>query len=573
MTLLQNRSPRAYMSTLERLLVSQLLWMIFLRVILYTLILGVSAYLHDTEVNLVMLPQHLLLIFIIVVYVTSITSSLILLRGNEPPWRFGIKQNLLDTFFVSVLVYLTGAPFSIFGPIYFFPIIAGGLIMPRLGGLVAAGASTLQYGLTLALGYYNIYPDFLGISLAGTNRDTIATLNMFAVYGLTFFLAAILSSLFAGRLRKTEDALSDSVRDFDRLSLLYKQIFDDINTGIITTDDSNRISSVNKAACDITGYKLEDLLDQDFHKFFPNVTFTQQAMRHAASLTRKDDEVIRVGYSYAKLQYHGPEECEKQPDNNDTEACHNCKVVTIKDISEVERLEKQMQQAEKLAAIGRMSAGIAHDFRNPLTAISGSAQVLANEINLVQAPHQKQNSELINIILRESNRLSNTVSDFLKFARPENAEKDWFSLKRCLDEVIEVAKANPIWPKDWEVERDIDSVVDIWADKYQMFTILNHLLQNAQAFCPLGEERIRVTAHEIRDEDRIEICVEDNGPGISPGKETRIFEPFYTRRVDGTGLGLAIVKQMMTEHQGDIRVSKSELGGAKFILSFPLPHS
>ena len=573
MTLMQEQNPRAYMSTLERLLVSQLLWMIFLRVILYTLILGVSAYLQDTAVNLVMLPQHLLLIFIIVVYVTSITSSLILLKGNEQPWRFGIKQNLLDTFFVSGLVYLTGASFSIFGPIYFFPIIAGGLIMPRLGGLVAAGASTLQYGITLALGYYNIYPDFLGISLAGTNREAIATLNMFAVYGLTFFLAAILSSLFAGRLRKTEDALSDSVREFDRLSLLYKQIFDDINTGIITTDDSNRISSVNNAACDITGYQVDDLLHKEFHEFFPNVTFTQQAMRHAASLTRKDDEVIRVGYSYAQLQYHGPEGNNTQPDGSDTQTCHNCKVVTIKDISEVERLEKQMQQAEKLAAIGRMSAGIAHDFRNPLTAISGSAQVLANDISLVQSPQQKQNSELINIILRESNRLSNTVSDFLKFARPENAEKDWFSLERCLDEVIEVAKAHPIWPKDWEVERDIESVVDIWADKYQMFTILNHLLQNAQAFCPLGKERIRVVAQEIREEDRIEISVEDNGPGISPGKEKRIFEPFYTRRVDGTGLGLAIVKQMMTEHQGDISVSKSELGGAKFILSFPLPRT
>ena len=128
-----------------------------------------------------------------------------------------------------------------------------------------------------------------------------------------------------------------------------------------------------------------------------------------------------------------------------------------------------------------------------------------------------------------------------------------------------------MWPRDWEIELDIDSVVDIWADKYQLFTIFNHLLQNAQAFCPLGEEQIRIIAKEIKEEDRIEISVEDNGPGISPGKEKRIFEPFYTRRVDGTGLGLAIVKQMIEEHQGEIKVSKSSLGGAKFTLSFPLP--
>jgi len=559
-----------HMSTVGRLLVNQLLWMLFLRVVLYTLILGVSVYLQGIQVNAVILPQHLLLIFIIAVYISSIVSSLVLLKSNEDPRRFGIKQNLLDTFFVSVLVYLTGASLSFFAPIYFFPIIAGGLIMPRLGGLVAAGASTLQFGFALALGYYNLFPNFLGISLAENSRDVMATLNMFAVYGLTFFLAAILASLFAGRLRKTEDALSDSVRDFDRLSLLYKQIFDDINTGIITTDELNRISSVNNAACEITGFPLNELLHQDFHKFFPNVTFTSQAMRHSAKLQCKDGETIRVGYSYSKLQYLQFDGAQTTSETA-REQCKNCKVVTIKDISEVERLEKQMQQAEKLAAIGRMSAGIAHDFRNPLTAISGSAQVLANELSLTQSPQQQQNSELINIILRESNRLSNTVSDFLKFARPDNAEKDWFSLRRCLEEVIEVAKASPMWPKDWDVEMDIDSVVDVWADKYQLFTIFNHILQNAQAFCPIGEEQIRIVAKEIHEEDRVEISVEDNGPGISPGKETKIFEPFYTRRVDGTGLGLAIVKQMIQEHQGSVWVSQSPLGGAKFTISLPLP--
>lgn len=562
--------PSVHTSTVERLLVNQLLWMIFLRVVLYTLILGVSLYLQGIQLNVVILPPHLLLTFIVVVYVSSIVSSLVLLQTNGDFRRFGIKQNLLDTLFVSILVYLSGASLSIFAPIYFFPIIAGGLIMPRLGGLVSASAATLQYGLALALGYYNIFPGFLGITLPESSRDGLATLNMFAVFGLTFFLAAILSSLFAGRLRKTEDALSDSVRDFDRLSLLYKQIFDDINTGIITTDDHNRISSVNNAACEITGYDVDELLHQDFHFFFPQVTFTKQEIRHSASLQRKDKETIRVGYSYAKLQ-HRQNASNKTFSPIENQTYQNCKVVTIKDISEVERLEKQMQQAEKLAAIGRMSAGIAHDFRNPLTAISGSAQVLAHELSLVQSSQQQHNADLINIILRESDRLSNTVSDFLKFARPEHAEKDWFSLKRCLDEVIEVAKVNPIWPKDWDVEMEIESVVDVWADKYLLFTIFNHLLQNAQAFCPLGKEQIRIIAKEIKEEDRVEVSVEDNGPGISPGKETKIFEPFYTRRVDGTGLGLAIVKQMMEEHQGTIQVSKSSLGGAKFTLSFPLP--
>ncbi len=562
----------SHQSTVQRLLVNQLLWMLFLRVVLYTLLLGVSAYLQSGKFNVIVLPPTHLFFFILFVYTTTILSSLILLKSNVDPRRFGLEQILLDTFCISVLLYYTGASQSIFSTVYFFPIIAGGLILPRLGGLIAAGAATLQFAFVLSLEYYRIFPNFLMVPLYDNGPDGLANLNLFAVYGLTFFLAAILSSLFAGRLRKTEDALSDSVRDFDRLSLLYKQIFDDISTGIITTNDQNRITSVNNAAAQIIGYSLSELLDKAFHDFFPNICFTEQGSRHSAELLRKDGERTRIGYSYARLQYKQSSR-KKHPQGSDT-LCEDCRVITIQDISDVERLEKQMQQAEKLAAIGRMSAGIAHDFRNPLTAISGSAQVLANEISLTHSPQQEANSELITIILRESNRLSNTVSDFLKFARPESAEKDWFSLKRSLDEVIEVARMATSWPEKCQLDIQIDTIVDIWADQYQLFTILNHLLQNALAFTPLGDEKIRIKAMEIKadnGEENIQITVEDNGPGITPGKEEKIFEPFYTRRIDGTGLGLAIVKQMIAEHSGSIEVDKSPLGGAKFTVSFPLP--
>ncbi len=566
------KDPASHQSTVHRLMINQLLWMLFLRVVLYTVLLGVSAYLQSGQFNVVVLPPPLLFFFILLVYITSIVSSLILLKTEINPRKFGTNQVLLDTVFTSLLLYYTGGSHSIFTPIYFFPIIAGGFILPRLGGLIAAGSATLQYALILILEYYRIFPNFLNIPFYDYGQDELATLNLFAVYGLTFFLAAILSSLFAGRLRKTEDALSDSVRDFDRLSLLYKQIFDDISTGIITTDDKNHITSVNNAATHITGYSLSELLNKEFHEIFSNVSFTNKGSRHSASLVRRDGDTIQIGYSYSILQYKQLYNGEQY--SQEMEKCQNCRVITIQDISEVERLEKQMQQAEKLAAIGRISAGIAHDFRNPLTAISGSAQVLAKELSQLQVPQQQTNTELINIILRESNRLSNTVSDFLKFARPEHAEKDWFSLKRCLDEVIEVAKAAPSWPPDLDLEIQIDEIVDIWADQYQLFTILNHLLQNALAFTPLGDEKIRIRAQEIKaaeGDDILEITVEDNGPGISPGKEEKIFEPFYTRRIDGTGLGLAIIKQMIGEHYGTVAVGKSALGGAKFTVVFPLP--
>ncbi len=570
----QNFSHSALPQPTQQLLVNQLLWMLLLRVILYTLILGVSFYLQSRDFGLVLPPTPLITIFILLIYLTSIISGFFILGSKKDPVVFGLLQNFLDTSFVSILIYYTGASHSIFSPIYFFPIIAGGLILPRLGGLLSAGAATIQFGLILTLEYFQIFPDFLNVSYNFIyDKDSLKILNLFAVYGLTFFLASILSSLFAGRLRQTEDALSDSLRSFDQLSLLYKQIFDDIATGIITTNDKNHITSANNAASVITGYKSDSLLGKKFNDLFPTIDLTDKGNRHSATIQQKDGDQIRIGYSFASLQ-SGIDASGRPCKERESAKCRSGKVLTIQDISEVERLQEKMQQAEKLAAIGRMSAGIAHDFRNPLTAISGSAQVLSNEIQLSDSPQQEENSELVHIILRESNRLSNTISDFLKFAKPEHAEKEWFSCSRCLREVIEVAKADPAWPLSCQLDIDVNDKIDIWADQYQFFTILNHLIQNALAFCQKEQELIRIIAKDVKTDDKkemVKLTVEDNGPGIAQGKEHKIFEPFYTRRVDGTGLGLAIVKQIIEAHQGRIEVDRSELGGARFTFTMPLP--
>jgi two-component system, NtrC family, sensor histidine kinase PilS len=246
----------------------------------------------------------------------------------------------------------------------------------------------------------------------------------------------------------------------------------------------------------------------------------------------------------------------------------------MQDISEIERLEQQMRQAEKLAAIGRISAGIAHDFRNPLTAISGSAQVLANELTLPSSSVQKTNRALINIILRESDRLSHTISDFLKFARPESAEREWFALRKCLDEVIQVSKADPLWPASCTLQIEVDPSYSLWADQNQIFTVLNHLLHNALPFCPQGAEIIRIEAEELNlseNQGEIILRIGDNGTGIEEENREKIFEPFFTKRVDGTGLGLAIVKQIVMAHHGTIEVGRYELGGALFTVHLPLP--
>ncbi len=554
----------------DKLVKDQLLWMLLLRVILYSLLLGISVFLQSDQLEIILPPYYWLLVYIGWIYLLTIGSAFFLLASKKNLHRFALLQNQLDIFLVTFLVYATGSSHSVFSPLYFFPLIAGGLLLPGKGGLVAAAAASLQYGLVLSLEQMRIYPAFLNRYDFFQEQNLFTSINQFAVLGLTFFLAAILSAIFARRLLTTEAALSDTVRSFDSLSLLYKQIFDDIATGIMTINDQNKIISANNAIGRITGFSPASLPGQLLDNVFPTLDCNKKGSRLTADLVRQDGVKIIVGYSCARLTLSA----EPTSKEHAVSQCQNCNILTLQDISEIERLEQQMRQAEKLAAIGRISAGIAHDFRNPLTAISGSAQILAQEFSHPDSPEQKTNRALINIILRESNRLTHTISDFLKFAKPETTEREWFSLQKCLDEVMQVCQADPLWPASCNLQIAIEPSLSLWADQHQIFTVLSQLIHNALPFCPPGREQIKIEADERNSaENQAEIIlqVSDNGTGIEEEYLEKIFEPFFTRRVDGTGLGLAIVKQIVLAHHGSINAGRAELGGALFTIHLPLP--
>ncbi len=551
--------------SIDHILRNQLLWMLALRIILYTLLLAISYIFQSAAFDIVLIPQDLLVLFLLFVYLTTIFSAFYLLVYQGSLARFGFAQNLLDTSFVSLFVFFSGSSSSIFTSVYFFPIVAGGLILPPKGGLLAAATGTFQYGILLFLEIHGFYPEYLRPYLFFSTTTPMVVLNHFAVQGLTFFLAAILSALFGTRLQKTESALTASIRKFDQLAILYKQIFDNISTGIVTIDSSNRITSANNAIGKIIGINVTTLIGLRLQDIFPKIDLSAENRRMTTEFKTAKGATLTIGYSHMPIL----ESNNKAKSSDKTRH----KIVTLQDISEIEKLEKQVRQAEKLAAIGMMSASIAHDFRNPLTAISGSAQVLANELASAGTKNY-QNFELTHIIIRESNRLIETISDFLKFSRPEHANCKWFSFRGCLKEVLEVCQADPTWPDSCQINFQFKDNLDIWADEGQMFTVFNHLIQNSLSFCPSGSERITIQAEEIHlspNQDAIKIMVSDNGSGIIEKKKEQVFEPFYTTRTDGTGLGLAIVKQTIEEHHGTISAHDGDNGGTLFIITLPLP--
>ncbi len=540
-------------------------WLLLARVLLFTLLIGISTLLQAIGHDVILPPTLITLGFLLFVYIFSILSTALLSRKKNRLKRFGILQILNDTLLTAILIYATGCSQSIFTPVFILPIIAGGLIFYKIGGLIPATAATFFYGAILTLEFFGYIPSYFLFTPYRLIVNALVSMNMFSVYGLIFFLTAFLSGIVADRLRSTEDALSRTSMQLDRISSLYQQIVDDITTGIITIDALNRITSCNPAAEIITGYSQDELRGEKLKDYFSTI-YRKSEGRHVAELLKKNSKTTRVVYSYSTLHMGNFQENDKNPDDS-------WKIVTLEDISKIEQMEKQIIDARKMAAIGELSASIAHDFRNPLAAIYGSAQIIAMELDSTNYGEKNTQQKLTEIILRESERMSSTITEFLQFARPALLKAEWFDLKRLFLETIEqVATDSPF--VNCLIEAKIDNNLDAWGDRQQIQTALFHLLTNACHACKNCSDSIKLEAQEKKDYSKssyISIIVADRGTGIEQGIQEKIFEPFFSTKENGSGLGLAIVKSLIERHEGSLIVASKENQGCIVTINLPLP--
>lgn len=533
----------------------QLQWMLFLRVLFLTLILGINVLLQSTEKNIIIPPFYYVVIFVGGVYVITICSAF-LLKLIKRYSTFAYGQILLDVLLVCILLHYSGGSQSIFTILFFFPIITGSFILSRRGGLAAAAACTLGYGSILFLEYFGYHPDFLTDYWFRPLSDIRSLLNFFSIHGFTFFIIAILSSLLSERLRRTEKELISTTLKYDQLTVLYKKIFDDIPSGIITVINQHKIVSFNPASEAITGFRSNEVVDKDIDLLFPNLKLDADLnFRAEVEITRKDGKSIPIGYSFAKLNMPGTDD--------------NFQVITLQDLSETKQLEKQILQSEKMATIGEMAAGIAHELRNPLAAISGAAEVIDASGDI-----KSHNQGLMNIITRECNRLQNSINDFLTFSKPIEPEKEWVPLLPLVDDAIGLLQQTQDWPEKCRSYIDIPDKMACWADPEQIRKLLLNILHNSCVAMRNMEGEIRVIVQEITEDAGAEktlITITDNGIGISDLIIEKIYEPFFTTRENGTGLGLSIAKQIVEAHEGEILISSKEHQGSTAKVWLPLP--
>jgi two-component system sensor histidine kinase PilS (NtrC family) len=286
-------TPPATMRTL-------LQWLFFLRVIILTILLGISVILQTKTHAISIPPLEYVAYFIAAVYLFTIISALILhLLKNY--WRFALTQIVCDALLAACIVYATGGSQSIFTIIYFLPIVSGAFILRRLGGLLMAAISTMSYGFILLLEL--LYDHWFLQDLLDPLRNVFVAMHFFAIHGIVFFVVAILCVIVFERMHRTESALFQSTLNYDRLTRIYKQVFDDITTGIVTVDAQGNISTMNRAAERICGYQARETEGVRFEKIFTDFDAGRggHQLRRLAEITKRDGSKIPVGYSWAKL--------------------------------------------------------------------------------------------------------------------------------------------------------------------------------------------------------------------------------------------------------------------------------
>jgi two-component system sensor histidine kinase PilS (NtrC family) len=480
----------------------------------------------------------------------------------------------MDVLLITGLINATGGIRSVFSLFYYLSIISASIILYRKGGIIIATVSSVLYGLIVGLEYYGIFQPLYEIpddAIYG-----ITSLLFRVVMNVTaFYFIAMLSSFLSEQASKSDEALKIKEIDYHKLEILYRNIVESINSGLLTVDEENKITSFNRAAEDITGHNFSDVYGVKIDRVLPDLREIGQSPgsgkkydtmnpRFEISFKREDGRILHLGFSKAVLKDVG----------GDSKG----EIYVFQDLTKLKEMEEHVKLVDKLAAIGRFATGMAHEIRNPLASMSGSVQVLKDSLKL-----DSDNQRLMNIVLRETNRLDQLLSDFILFARPDDRRKESVELNNILDDTIQLFSYNPQYG-DINVIKNLHGKIMIEADPQQIKQVFWNLFINAAQ--SMDHKGALVVNTEIVHQDSLSkgvksrldtnsnefwshIIVSDTGRGIPEKYTDKIFDPFFTTRDRGIGLGLAIVYRIIESYRGNISVKSQENKGTSFTIYLP----
>ena len=528
-------------------------WLIGLRLLVALLFLGAAAILAIREQP----PFPLAPLSVLVAFTCFLTVLYLLLlsRTRQSRALCGL-QIWIDSLLVTALVHYTGGIESLFAFVYIFPILAAAIYLSRRSSLLLAGASSILYGVLINAQLYGLTGRSEFVSAASTAHDPGYALFQTFVNGVAFFLVALLGSQLAERLKEAGRELEEQRTDLHNLRTLHQDIIENIPSGIVTLDLKGRIVSYNQSAQKIIGVTAEEIRDKywrdtpfreikQLEEFFSVPAHSLGRISQEIVVRRKDGRSTPIGINLTPL--------------TSSEGVLVGLVGIFQDLTERKQIEVKLRQADRLAAVGQLAAGLAHEIRNPLAAISGSIQLMKEE-GAVQP-------QLLDIVLRETDRLKLVTGQFLDFTRPRRALEKECDLVALTEEAIALLEktcdgTNAV---TFSLQREAEQVM-VAADPDELKQVFWNLGLNAIQAMPSGGRLTLAIRHHVAEKGATWAAVEltDTGRGVPPGDVDRIFDPFYTTKTGGTGLGLAIARRIMDHLGGRIEVISREAHGATF---------
>jgi two-component system, NtrC family, sensor histidine kinase PilS len=532
----------------------RLVWLMAGRAIITTLLLGSGVLI---QVNLPgTLPIYAFYFLIGLTFLFTVAYAFALRREERWPW-LGEAQLVVDAIVVSGFIAVTGGITSYFSLLYVIPIIASGSMLHRRGALLVAALSAVFYAGLIGvqyLGYLSGAGPWMVVPPA--LPPARVAIYLVAINVSAFLAVGALSGSLAERLRSAGAKLERASTEIANLQAFSQDVIDSLTSGLVTTDITGRILSFNRAAESITGHRASAVIGRD-------VGETLQLPDDVRRLLARDLDGARSRRSDFRYVTPAGGSCEIGITAGHllTPGGKLGLVITFQDITDIKRLERDARLQQRLAAVGEMAAGIAHEIRNPLASMAGSIQVLREELAL-----SDDQAQLMDIVLRESQRLNDTIRNFLTYARPQRAAVERLDLGKVVSDTAMLLRNSSDVQPHHAIEADVPGE-PVWfdADEGQIRQILWNLATNGVRAMPEGGRlRLSVRPGAPGTDPVAEAAppvaileVQDEGVGIPPEELDGIFQPFKSTFTHGSGLGLAIVHRIVSDYGGEIQVSSA----------------
>ncbi len=538
-------------------------WVIKIRFVIISFVFAIDYAIHSlalTPANSASIRN--LAIAVILWYIVS----LFFLIYNQISSDYLLQANLqiyCDIAVITAIVHLTGDLDSNYFSLYLVTIILASIILPRaqaflvaavsfvcMGGMIEIAYLPTLYGLT---GRYAVLQFFATTSAIPQNPKPLQVKIGASLFG--FFAVGYLCSFLAESLREASHELRDKSGQVANLQAKNENIIQSMREGLLSTDLEGAITELNPAGEEILGHRIEELRGRNIETIFRGWVDEIPSSDASSPLARQEityrhllrgHRILGVSSSPLVIPAVGI-------------VGH---VYNFQDLTEQKRREAEYRTKDRMATLGRMAAGIAHEIRNPLASIAGSVKLLHS---IGQLDEDQEN--LIAIVSRESERLNKLVSDFLLYSRDMHFEFHRVNVVTMLNETLLLVEHHPLFSPQVHIQRKFpEHDVTLLADADKLRQVFWNICDNALKAMPDGGS---LTAEVEEEGERVRVALGDTGFGFTPAQLEKVFEPFQSGFSKGTGLGLALVYQIIRGHKGSIEVESEQGKGARFMISLP----